>query len=195
MPESKPPEFHFCDKSIEFNGALVCPGSFSQSQRVLHVLLKHQSFKCRRQDGGSCFQNVAQALGRDFQADGRFRCGGGGAPDAALQHGLLTKRIACLQSGKDNTGVFVTHVDAARLNEVELVRRGPGFEEDLSFFELYFVKGIHINTAGGVSSLSVRMTVDFRMPRKPGGMFLTILEIEKTGKTRTWTSSTVTTVM
>jgi hypothetical protein len=106
----------------------------------LHVLLKHQRFKCGRQNGGGGLQNVAQALGRDFQAHGRFGGRRGGAPDAALQHGLFAERVTRFEGGKHDARVFVTHVDAARLDEVELVGGGSGLEKDLAFFELYFVK-------------------------------------------------------
>jgi len=149
-----------------------------RAQSVLHILLQHHRFKNGRQNGRGRFEQTAQALCRDLEQHRAIPREGRGASDTTLQHGLLTKGVAFAQSGKNGAGVFVRHPDGSRLDEIKLVGRFAGFEKNLALFEPDFVKcAAHDNKGGGEVSCMVRMTVDLRMPLRPGGMFLTSLEI------------------
>lgn len=149
-----------------------------RTESVLHVLLQHHGFKNSRQNGRRRFEQTPKTFGRDFEQNCAIACKGCGAADTTLQHGLLTKRVAFFQSRKNSACVFVGHPNGARLNEVKLVSGVTRFEKNLALFELDFVEcTAHGNNGGGEVSCMVRMTVDLRMPFKPGGMFFTSLEI------------------
>ena len=149
-----------------------------RAQSVLHVLLQHHGFKNSRQNGRCRFEQPPQTFGRDLQQNRAITREGCGPTNTALQHRLLTKRIAFTQSRENGAGVFVGHLNAARLNKVKLVSGFAGFEQNLALFEPDFVESTaHDNKGGGEVSCKVRMTVDLRIPFKPGGMFFTSLEI------------------
>ena len=149
-----------------------------RTKSVLHILLEHHRLKNGRQNGRGRFEQTPKTFGCDLEQNGAFPCKRRGAADTALQHGLLTKRVAFFQSRKNGTRVFIGHPNGARLNEVQLVSGFTRFEKNLALFELDFVEcTAHGNNGGGEVSCMVRMTVDLRIPFRPGGMFFTSLEI------------------
>jgi len=147
-----------------------------RTQSILHILLEHHGFKDSSQNWRSRFEQVSKALGRDLQQNRTITSDSCGTPNAALQHRLFTERVTLAQSRKNSSGVFVGHLNAARLNEVQLVSRFAGFEKNLALFEPDFIK-THCNKGGGEVSCNVRMTMDLRIPLRPGGMLFISIEI------------------